>query len=80
MWIILPTRKIIFILFSGYVRGVVNDMFPGFSGFGFFRKLVHTKNQKAHKKQANIKGAHYNFWGSTWSGVNIILSFLSLFI
>ena len=39
-----------------YIRGSFHDNFPVFSGFGFCRKLVRTKNQQGTEKASKNNG------------------------
>ena len=39
-----------------HIRGAFQDNFPGFSGFGFFRKLALTKNQQGKYKARKQNG------------------------
>ena len=39
-----------------YIRGAFHDQFPGFSGFGFCRKLARTKTQQGTHKASEHNG------------------------
>ena len=39
-----------------FIRGAFHDKFPRFLGFGFFRKLAHTKNQQGTYKTSKHNG------------------------
>ena len=54
-------------------------IFPGSWVSDFARNLCARKLNKEQTKRANITGVHYNWWGSTGSGTNFVLSFLILY-
>ena len=59
----------------GIIQGALHGIFPGFLGFGFRRKVMHTKTQQYTNKARKFKRRILFLCVST-GGINFVLSFI----